>query len=508
MQPVSAPWTGLPGHQNILVQVLFTEHDYKVRVSDLRSIWGEDVSQSTIKQRSQDLKSPIDAELDMHDLLAHLQDALTVRSATTDVKVTAHNERLTIETSERLEDDAIEETLSLNWKFELAKMPADTLAASTMLSAISYITFLQDTLAGVQDVVRLKDATIRQLLEHLDASGAPHIRSASHRALGFVKWDGEAFFKKRRERAEEESRGSTASDVLDALTQAGKDSNFRKNWKACTTGVASWRPNFLDRDVSGNVAQAEAEDDDVHEWSPPSLEHGASTQSQMDVFKSPTKRARTHVDDIIHTKWSSPVSSSQVHPPHQTLPSEVSLGRSPRKRAISPPGTPSKEVRSTGADSLLKIEHGDEDELENDSTDDEDLDAPPRRIPLHRSLDSRGDGPRPQTPPPPDSIVSDSPAHGNIPESPLATPSKRTRTEARGGLVHSIISPRKVKAEMAESLAGVREPLPTVSGSVGRDSMPEEEIDPEEAKRRAISNRRREAAKVLRQAPARKRRLL
>lgn len=235
MQILGVPWLQLPGQQNILVQVLFTEADYAVRVTDLQTIWGEDLNRRGIRSRANEIDCPIDAESNLVDLLQRLQDALTVDSDATSILLKRRHDRLTLTTTETIGDTAIE------WPFQLVALPFSAVATGLTLSLFSMMAFYQRELKSLLAVIDEKDTLISQMNDFMRSANLafkPNRRRKAFEKFDKAEWLDEC-------RAAASKNHNTSQDVIDGLSIIGRDAEFRKDWRAVLSEIGKWDVQFL-----------------------------------------------------------------------------------------------------------------------------------------------------------------------------------------------------------------------------------------------------------------------
>lgn len=235
MHVLGVPWLQLPGQQNILVQVLFTESDYSIRVTDLSTIWGEDLSTKNVKARADSIDCPIDAEANLEDLLKRLQNALTVDSNTTAIVLRRKKEALRLSTCERFG------ATLLKWEFCLTALPYSAVANGLTLSLFAMVSFYQNQARLLLDVIEDKDKVIKQMDELCKRSSIRF--KPNRRQQAFTAFDKRKWLESRRSKAESEAKG--AQDVIDELSLVGREPEFRSDWRAVLLKVPEWDVSFL-----------------------------------------------------------------------------------------------------------------------------------------------------------------------------------------------------------------------------------------------------------------------
>lgn len=235
MNTLAVPWVQLPGQQNILVQALFSESEYSVRITDLQTVWGEDLSCQLIKTRARDVDCPLDADTNLKDLLKHLQDALTVDSSKVAILLKRSLEQLKLVTRETIGKAVIE------WPFELCALPYSAVATGLTLSLFSMMTFYQNEVNSLLDVIEDKDTVSRQMNEFLKTANLtfkPNRRQKAFNKFNKVQWQEQC-----RDKALKDQKSS--QEVIDDLSLIGRDSVFRKEWRAVLSNISAWDVKFL-----------------------------------------------------------------------------------------------------------------------------------------------------------------------------------------------------------------------------------------------------------------------
>lgn len=235
MHVLGVPWLQLPGQQNILLQTSFTDSEYSVRVTDLSNIWGEDLKRQQIKQRAEDLDCPIDADANLEDLLKRLQDALTVDSGAISILLKRSKDRLQLSSTEHIGCATIE------WDFHLELLPYSAVASGLTLSLFSMMSYYQRSVKDLLEVIREKDAVIRQMNDF--CTNANLTFRPSRRPRAFKPFEDGQWLRKCRSKAQEQALGS--QDVLEELSHVGREAEFRKDWRAVLENVPQWELEFL-----------------------------------------------------------------------------------------------------------------------------------------------------------------------------------------------------------------------------------------------------------------------
>lgn len=235
MKILGVPWVQLPGQQNVLVQVIFTESDYAVRVTDLQTIWGEDLSRKEIRARANELDCPIDADSNLEDLLRRLQDALTVDSASTEILLKRRHDKLTLETTEKIGSTAIE------WSFRLQALPFSSVASGLTLSLFSMMTFYQKEIQSLLTIIEEKDTVMSQMNEFM--ASANLVFKPNRRQKAFKRFNKSEWLESCRLKASNNHK--TSQEVIDILSLIGRDANFRKDWRAVLAEAGQWNVKFL-----------------------------------------------------------------------------------------------------------------------------------------------------------------------------------------------------------------------------------------------------------------------
>lgn len=235
MHVLGVPWLQLPCQPNILLQTLFTESYYSIRVTDLSNIWGEDLKRRDVKSRAEELDCPLDVEANLKDLLKHLQDALTVESKSTSILLKRTKTKLEIASTEQVGRAAIE------WSFRLELLPYSAVASGLTLSLFSMMTYYQKCVKDLLLLVDEKDTVIRQMNDF--CRNANLTFKPNRRQRAFKKFEESAWLDKCREGAEKEAKGS--QEVIDDLSLIGRESEFRKDWRAVLAKVPTWEVEFL-----------------------------------------------------------------------------------------------------------------------------------------------------------------------------------------------------------------------------------------------------------------------
>lgn len=235
MHVLGVPWLQLPGQQNVLVQVLFTESDYSIRVTDLKTIWGEDLSPRGIKARAETVDCPIDAEVNLEDLLKRLQNALTVDSRSTSIILRRRKEELKLSTCEKIGGTLLE------WEFCLTALPYSAVANGLTLSLFAMVSFYQTQISSLHELIQDKDNVIRNMDELCKRS---NIRfKPNRRQHAFFPFNKKKWLETSRSKAESDAKG--AQEVIDELSLVGREAEFRNDWRAVLTKVPFWEVSFL-----------------------------------------------------------------------------------------------------------------------------------------------------------------------------------------------------------------------------------------------------------------------
>lgn len=235
MNASHVPWLQLPGQQNILVQALFTESNYSVRVTDLSSVWSETLSRRQIKKRAEEVDCPIDADANLPDLLERLQNALTVDSKTTEIVLHRRGDQLRLTTTESLG------RVKLEWNFCLTALPYSAVACGLTLSLFSMVSYYQRCVQTLLEVIADKDTLVRQMNDFLRTSNLTF--KPNRRQGAFKKFDRLEWLERCRDKAAREAMDS--QEVIDALSLVGRDADFRKDWKSVLTKAGDWQVSFL-----------------------------------------------------------------------------------------------------------------------------------------------------------------------------------------------------------------------------------------------------------------------
>lgn len=236
MNASQVPWLQLPGQQNILVQALFTESDYAIRVTDLGTVWAEDLSRRAIKARAQETRCPVDVETDLPGLLERLQNALTVDSKHVKIYLRREGHRLSLSTREtRAGQDA------LSWHFELSALPREAVACGLTLSLFSMVSFYQRGVASLLELAEDKDTVIEQLNELCKSANITF--KPNRRTRAFKKFVEADWLEASRGKAEQDAQNS--QEVIDELSLVGREPDFRKDWRAVLSKAGDWSVKFL-----------------------------------------------------------------------------------------------------------------------------------------------------------------------------------------------------------------------------------------------------------------------
>ncbi|CCG82915.1 Putative uncharacterized protein [Taphrina deformans PYCC 5710] len=235
MQVLAVPWIQLPGQQNILIQALFTEVDYCIRVTDLQTIWGEDLSKKEVQERADSLDCPIHAYINLKELLKHLQDCLTVDSSVVEIVLKRRKDVLHLSTTEQIGSTA------LDWEFELSALPYSAVASGLTLALFSMMAFYQREIKSLLEVIQDKDNVIHQMSEFLRTANLTF--KPNRRQKAYNKFDKSEWLTKCRGKAERDTKSS--QDVIDELSLVGREADFRKDWRAVLTEISQWEVKFL-----------------------------------------------------------------------------------------------------------------------------------------------------------------------------------------------------------------------------------------------------------------------
>lgn len=235
MNASHVPWLQLPGQQNILVQALFTETDYSVRVTDLSNVWSETLSRKKIKARAEEVDCPIDADANLPDLLERLQNALTVDSKTTEIVLHRRGDQLRLTTTETIG------RVNLEWEFRMSALPYSAVACGLTLSLFSMVSYYQRCVQTLLEVIQDKDTLIRQMNDFVKTSNLTF--KPNRRQGAFKKFDRLEWLDRCRSKAAREALDS--QEVIDALSLVGRDADFRKDWRSVLTKAADWQVSFL-----------------------------------------------------------------------------------------------------------------------------------------------------------------------------------------------------------------------------------------------------------------------
>lgn len=235
MHVLGVPWIQLPGQQNILLQTLFTESSYSIRVTDLSNIWGEEMKRGQIKSRAEELDCAIDPDANLEDLLKHLQDALTVESASTSVILRRTRDKLQLTSEECLG------RTSIDWEFRLDLLPYSAVASGLTLPLFSMMSYYQGCVKDLLAVVDEKDVVIQDMQAF--CTNANLVFKQSRRHVALKKFDEIKWLEARRTAAQKEVTG--AQEIIDKFSHIGREADFRKDWRAVLGKTSQWEVEFL-----------------------------------------------------------------------------------------------------------------------------------------------------------------------------------------------------------------------------------------------------------------------
>lgn len=154
----------------LLFQYTWTRRGYVLYVTDLTSVWAEELSKSQILKRADDLAATIDPSEDLQQLdllLAKLGEALRGDGGTASIHTGIHAESIKIVTSSKLPAPL----RPLKWTLHISKKPPSSLTEQILLPLLKGEASWESRQRFLLDQLKQKDWALGKLLDKLEAIG-------------------------------------------------------------------------------------------------------------------------------------------------------------------------------------------------------------------------------------------------------------------------------------------------------------------------------------------------
>lgn len=287
MNILNAPWRQLSGQEGFLVQTQRKDAGYNVRVTDLRTVWGEDLDNEEFRRRAEEVKCPIDVDVDLHVIMDHLDTALTQPSDSIDLLVKVSDE-VSLNSTERIGK------VTLEWYFNCAPLP--NAISQLGFSVFQMVTYYQDTVDALTDVIAAKDTVIRQIEEHCTSSNIPYTpvrRTKAQSKFEYVPW--------RSNRYQTLGKGDIA--------RIGRKREHDEDWRYVLRDLPDWPTRKTIRTVIGGrkiparkaeVIDHETTDDEAPET--PKKKHSTPRDGESPDSTTPSQTPRRKIQSLISPK--------------------------------------------------------------------------------------------------------------------------------------------------------------------------------------------------------------